>query len=309
MTIREMRWLLELKQQMNFTKAAEILFVTQSSLSQCVQRIEKEVGFQIFSRDKRQIGITENGKSFLAALQNIVWEYDKCLDGIYARDHSPFSEIKIGVTPYVSTFLSEEINQIQKCFPDVKIRIYENSTYDLINKFEDGTIQILSTNTELGNSLYTKYILNNFRIFILLRKNSPVAGYAKNTGNEYKELDPIYLKDEPLALTSSGIYSRQMALNIIKEAGFHPEFVQSVNRPVTLCHLAITGHASSIYPLSKEIKNIMAEHKDCIFAIPEQYISAKAHRYLYCKKTDMDRFPIGFCTMLEHIFHKVSNSM
>ncbi len=100
-----------------------------------------------------------------------------------------------------------------------------------------------------------------------------------------------------------------MALDIIKEAGFHPDFLQSVNRPVTLCRLAITGHASSLYPLSKEIKNVMAEHKDCIFTIPEHYKSATAHRYLYCKKTDMQRFPIGFCTMLEHIFHKVSNSM
>lgn len=309
MTIREMRWLLELKQQMNFTRAAEILFVTQSSLSQCVQRIEKEIGFQIFSRDKRQIGITENGKIFLAALQNMVWEYDKCLDGIYAHDRSPFSEIKIGVTPYVSTFLSEEINQIQKSFPDVKIRIYESSTYDLIKKFEDDTIQILSTNTMLNNSLYAKYILSNFRIFLLLRKGSPIACYAKDIGNEYKELDPIHLKDEPLALTSSGSYSRQMALDIIKEAGFHPDFLQSVNRPVTLCRLAITGHASSLYPLSKEIKNVMAEHKDCIFTIPEHYKSATGHRYLYCKKTDMQRFPIGFCTMLEHVFHKVSNSM
>ena len=61
MTIREMRWLLELKQQMNFTRAAEIIFVTQSSLSQCVQRIEKEIGFQIFSRVISEFGSTEYG--------------------------------------------------------------------------------------------------------------------------------------------------------------------------------------------------------------------------------------------------------
>lgn len=191
----------------------------------------------------------------------------------------------------------------------IQIRIYESSTYDLINKFKDDTIQILSTNTMLNNSLYAKYLLSNFRIFLLLRKGSPIACYAKDIGGEYKELDPIYLKDEPLALTSSGSHSRQMALDIIKEAGFHPDFLQSVNRPVTLCRLAITGHASSLYPLSKEIKNVMAEHKDCIFTIPEHYKSATGHRYLYCKKTDMQRFPIGFCTMLEHVFHKVSNSM
>ncbi len=308
MTIREMRWLLELYRQMNFTKAAENLFVTQSSLSQCLQRVEKEVGFQIFSRTKRQIAITENGKALLSTLQNMVWEYDKCLDKIYAHDNAPFSDIEIGVTPYVSTFLSEKIYHIQQTFPDVNIRIYESSTYDLINKFEDGTIQVLSTNATLDNSLYAKTILDEFRLFILLRKGSPVACHAKDTGGEYKELDPIYLKDEPLALTSSGSRSRQMALDVISEAGLHPEFVQSVNRPVTLCRLAMTGHASAIYPLSNEIKNVMID-KDCIFAIPDHYKSANGHRCLYCIKSNLQRFPAGFYALLKHEFSEILKSL
>ena len=49
----------------NFTKAAQILNMTQPSLSQTIKRLENELGFQLFVRDGKKIKLNESGQIFL----------------------------------------------------------------------------------------------------------------------------------------------------------------------------------------------------------------------------------------------------
>ena len=128
MTIREMRWLLVLRQELNVTRAAQRLYITQPSLSQCLQRAEEELGFSLFLRSRRKIVETEQGHKYLDMVAEILTRYDNCLRDIYTQDTAPFTHVTIGVTPYVNTFLAGALDPLRRAFPQLDIKILESNS-------------------------------------------------------------------------------------------------------------------------------------------------------------------------------------
>lgn len=61
MELRELRYFLAVAQELNITKAAEYLYISQPSLSKQMQNLEKEVGKPLFVRSNRRITLTETG--------------------------------------------------------------------------------------------------------------------------------------------------------------------------------------------------------------------------------------------------------
>jgi LysR family hydrogen peroxide-inducible transcriptional activator len=65
MTITQLQYVLAVAEYKNFTLAAEKCFVTQPTLSMQIQKIEEELGVQIFDRTKKPIQLTEIGEKII----------------------------------------------------------------------------------------------------------------------------------------------------------------------------------------------------------------------------------------------------
>ncbi len=61
MTLNELRYVVAVAQERNFRRAAENCFISQPALSVAVQKLEKELGIQIFERSKTEIVLTNIG--------------------------------------------------------------------------------------------------------------------------------------------------------------------------------------------------------------------------------------------------------
>lgn len=73
-----------LAETLNFSKAADRLFITQSTLSKHISTIEREIGFRIFSRTTSHVELTEHGKIYLESLRRVTDIYDETLAGLKA---------------------------------------------------------------------------------------------------------------------------------------------------------------------------------------------------------------------------------
>ena len=76
MTITQIMYVLHTAKEQNISKAAETLFVSQSALSQQLQKLEKELGYRIFERTAHGLRMTEEGEQFCAQAQSLLehWE-------------------------------------------------------------------------------------------------------------------------------------------------------------------------------------------------------------------------------------------
>lgn len=77
MRMEYLRYLLEISRHRSISTAAQALYLSQTSLSTTVRRIEDELGFHIFSRTHSGVEITAEGEEALALITEILIRFDK----------------------------------------------------------------------------------------------------------------------------------------------------------------------------------------------------------------------------------------
>lgn len=175
MTITQLKYVLAVAEHKNFTKAAEHSFVTQPTLSMQIQKLEDELGVQIFNRNKKPIQLTDVGIKIVDQAKNIVNESDRITDIIDQEKGFIGGEYKIGIIPTIMpTLLPIFIKTFIQKYPKVNLKIKELTTKEIINQLNDGQLDaaIAATPLDLENIIekplyyepFVGYIPKNHRL-------------------------------------------------------------------------------------------------------------------------------------------------
>ncbi len=76
MTLQQLNYIITVSETGSLNKAAEILYVTQPSLTRAIQELEKELGTVLFYRSGRGVTLTEAGKDFITYARRIYYQYE-----------------------------------------------------------------------------------------------------------------------------------------------------------------------------------------------------------------------------------------
>ena len=77
MELRQLRYFIAVAQQRNFTRAAEILNITQPPLSRQIQLLEEELGVALFHRTSRPVRLTDGGRLFYEQALQVLGRIDQ----------------------------------------------------------------------------------------------------------------------------------------------------------------------------------------------------------------------------------------
>jgi LysR family hydrogen peroxide-inducible transcriptional activator len=125
----------------NFTLAAEKSFVTQPTLSMQIQKLEEELGVQIFNRAKKPIRLTKVGSEILIQARKIISESKRMEDVVAQEKGFIGGDFTLGIIPTVMpTLLPMFLNTFLKSYPKVNLKIEELTTENIIIKLEEGKI-------------------------------------------------------------------------------------------------------------------------------------------------------------------------
>ena len=95
MDISYCRELIALADDLNFSKAAERLYITQSTLSKHVAAVEREVGFRVFDRTTSRVELTEGGRIWIDSLREVVEKYEVALRESRSRQHEADMTVRV----------------------------------------------------------------------------------------------------------------------------------------------------------------------------------------------------------------------
>ena len=138
MELRLLRYFLAVAQEKNITRAAEVLHITQPSLSKQLMEFEQELGKKLFIRGKRKIELTEEGIFLCKRAYEILSLCDKTQKEVMQDSEIIGGTISIGGAS--SSVVAQATSQIAEKYPDIKFQFFNGDAEFLMEKLDHGTL-------------------------------------------------------------------------------------------------------------------------------------------------------------------------
>lgn len=187
MTLQQLIYVVTIAETASMNRAAQELFLSQSSLSASVQHLEKELGLTIFRRSNRGVGVTPAGEEFLIYARQIVNQYRLTEEKFIQKKKS---KKNFSVSSQHYTFAVKAFIEMAKQFQPEQYAfgIYECKTAEIIEnvrsyKSELGVLYLDDFNGEILRRLFVDQGLRftelfPCKIYVFLAASHPLAGQA-----------------------------------------------------------------------------------------------------------------------------------
>ena len=143
MELRILKYFLMIAREENITRAAQLLHVTQPTLSRQIKELEEELGTKLFERSNHRIVLTQDGLLLRRRAQEIVELTERTEKDFAHKDEELTGEIAIGSgeTRSVSV-LAEVLSSFRQRYPRVRYRFYSGNADHIKERIENGTLDI-----------------------------------------------------------------------------------------------------------------------------------------------------------------------
>lgn len=142
-TIRQLSFLAALAEKQNFSRAADVMFVTQSTLSSGIQELENLLGAALVERTKRMVRLTPLGEAVVARANVILAETDNLVALVKGAAGPLASEIRLGAIPTIGPFvLPRALPILKKKYPKLKLFLREGQTEDTLERLRKGDLDV-----------------------------------------------------------------------------------------------------------------------------------------------------------------------
>ncbi|SHM35733.1 DNA-binding transcriptional regulator, LysR family [Caldanaerovirga acetigignens] len=200
----------------SFSKTAEELFITQQALSKRIQKLEKQLGTQLFERTPRGVTLTEAGRYVLSRAELLVKTYEEFVSDVKSKIDKEKTTIKIGFAPGTLQILGvRAIIEFEQKNRDIHIEIAEFSDIDCEANVLNGTLDLALTvkPKDLSNFIYHHLIRE--KLIVIVNKANPLS--------DKKSVRFEDLKNEKLILLSDTFRIQPVILEHFEKAGFAPK--------------------------------------------------------------------------------------
>ena len=144
MEIKTLRYFLATAREENMTRAAEILHVTQPTLSKQMKALEDELGKKLFTRHSFRIELTEEGVLLRNRAENLVEMADKIEQEFIALDDITGGELYLGLAEsFQIRYLAREIKKLKERYPHLRYNITSGDTEQIADKLDKGLLDFL----------------------------------------------------------------------------------------------------------------------------------------------------------------------
>ncbi len=197
----QIKYVIALDKTGSFSDAANICFVTQSTLSTMIKRLENQLGLKLFDRQKKPIELTAEGKKLINQFKIIDNEYENLFD-LFNETKSEFhGTLKIGIIPTLAPFLLPLfLDKINVKYPNLNLEINEITTHEIQNKLklreiDVGLISIPIVDKELDQT-------HLFREEFLVYDTRGQSPKSKRYKIDEIDISKLWLLEESHCLTS-----------------------------------------------------------------------------------------------------------
>jgi DNA-binding transcriptional LysR family regulator len=140
---RQFRYFITVAEELHFGRAAERLHIAQSGLSQQILKLERSIGVQLLSRDRRGVELTEAGRVFLDHARQAVELADRAMTSPRLAERGKRGSLRVGTTILGMPPMAGAVLQaFEDRFPDVEVELRPRLISELIDGISTYTLDV-----------------------------------------------------------------------------------------------------------------------------------------------------------------------
>lgn len=137
-SLKQMRYLLALAEHLNFTRAAQACFVSQSTLSTGLKELETTLGVQLVERDKQTVSLTQIGEEVVARARQVMASVEDLNDFVADASRPMQKQLRLGVIPTIAPFVLPSVMPMLRLkFPKLQLALREDLTANLLTRLRN----------------------------------------------------------------------------------------------------------------------------------------------------------------------------
>jgi DNA-binding transcriptional LysR family regulator len=291
-TLQQLRILKAIATEKNFTKASELLYLSQPSLSKQLKTLEKNLDVLLINRENNKISLTENGKVFLEYSERILALCEESCRALMDLKNGERGHLTVGASQTIGTYLMPRVLALfAQNYPQIDLKVQVNSTRIIAKNIINREIDIAVVGGEIPDELKKNLTIENFvedEFSLIVSRSHPFAKKKIITKEDLYHLNFITLNSNSTIrkfidkiLTKNQIETRQ--LKIIMQ-------LNSIEGIKTAVSLGLGAAFVSSSAIEKEIKlqtikilKIENIHISRMLSIitNSEYYKAKAFNFFY----------------------------
>lgn len=243
MEISQLKYVLTVAKHLNFSRAADEVCVTPSSLSQQIKKLEDELGVILFVRTTRSVHVTPAGAEFIESAQKIMSQISEINGVMQKYIDGESGTISIGNVPAVGAYgITSLIATFQKNYPKILLNFTEAECFDLYPLLYNGKIDVAFLTAfdkyEPGQTSLEAYPLVDDELVIIVNTSHPFASRKTIQLSDASQEKFISFSK------SSGVYKD--TIDACHLAGFEPNFCYEAKYTDTCLGLVVEGMGITI---------------------------------------------------------------
>lgn len=240
MELQQLRYFQLVAKNEHITKTAEMLHISQPSLSITITRLEQELGVPLFDRRGRQIRINQYGKLFLRRVDRILTELDEGKQEI-----KEVAGLEGGIVSLASanmTVLPQLLSQFLQTYPGTKLRLLQAPVSTMNDLLETGEVDFCISSP----------VVQGVRVrgVALLQENILLIVPATHMLAERNDIDLREVAGEAFVSLKAGYGLRDLMDMYCRQAGFVPNVACEVDEPLLVNTLVGAGAGIAFIPSS-----------------------------------------------------------
>jgi DNA-binding transcriptional LysR family regulator len=251
MELRQLRYVVAVAEERNFTRAAARAHVAQPAISQQIAQIERELGSALFERSPRGVALTPAGAAFLPHARAALAAATAGSDAVRTLRGELAGELAIGTIPSPTDWLVRRLDAYAQRHPAVRVTLRTGDPEALADGVAAGSLDVAAVGVVGGRlpagpagkrlpaGLASQTIATE-PLVVAVPPDHPRAGTAAVALSD--------LRDEPLATLSPGTGLRAVLESACAEAGFEPRIAIDANDLGVLADLVAHGLGVALMP-------------------------------------------------------------
>lgn len=307
MNFLNIEYFLAAARELNFSRAAEKLYISPQSLSTHIAKLENELGVELFFRD-HPMRLTYAGEVLAKCGQEILNKKNQALDELRDIADSKSGKLTVGISHTRGlVFLPLVLPRFHREYPGVNLKVLEAPTAQLDNALSNGEIDMMISLTPFSNDNVETVELCSEEILMLIHDDILDEHFGDSKADVLMRLrdnlELSLLKDCPFILLNNENRVRAIADKVLGEKGVRPKVLLELTNIDTLLELSRKGMGITFYPNSLQSYSDSEKFRDLnIVKIP--YGKRQGIGVGYMKNRFLSQAAREFIRMLKEAMHK-----